>query len=66
MSYEKKIYNNMRRNNPLNMTIEEQIEKVKEEICDTICKYDDGLYAGIISVEELGQICENKCPLRRL
>lgn len=63
---EVKIINNMRRNNPLDMTIEEQIEKVKEEICDTICKHDVELYAGIISVEELGQICENKCPLRRL
>lgn len=63
---EVKIINNMRRNNPLDMTIKEQIEKVKEEICDKICKYDAGLYAGTINVEELGQICENKCPLRRL
>ena len=31
---EVKIINNMRRNNPLDMTIKEQIEKVKEDCCD--------------------------------
>ena len=62
---EVKIINNMRRNNPLDMTIEEQIEKVKEEICDTICKHVDRANVNITNTEELEQICE-KCPLRRL
>jgi hypothetical protein len=63
---EVKIINNMRRNNPLDMTIEEQIEKVKEEICDTVCKHVDRANEGIINTEELEQICEKECPLRRL
>lgn len=63
---EVKIINNMRRNNPLDMTIEEQIEKVKEEICDTICKHVDRANVSITNTEELEQICENECPLRRL
>ena len=33
---EVKIINNMRRNNPFDMTIKEQIEKVKEDCCNEI------------------------------
>ena len=31
----------MRRNNIADMTITEQIEKVKEDICDEYCKYPE-------------------------
>lgn len=31
---------NRRRNNPQDMTINEQLEKIKEEVCDDICKHD--------------------------
>ena len=32
---------NQRRNNPLDMTVTEQIIKVREEMCDGYCKYPD-------------------------
>lgn len=65
-SHEKvKIINNMRRNNPLDMTIEEQIEKVKEDCCDKICKQLEKANRGEILTDELDSICE-ECPLRRL
>lgn len=62
---EVKIINNMRRNNPLDMTIEEQIEKVKEDCCDKICKQLEKANRGEILTDELDSICE-ECPLRRL
>ena len=62
---EVKIINNMRRNNPFDMTIKEQIEKVKEDCCDEICKHLEKARSGHISNEELEAICE-ECPLRRL
>lgn len=63
---EVKIFNNMRRNNPLDMTINEQIEKIKEEICDHICKHPERATSGVTTQEELDDICANECPLRRL
>ena len=62
---EVKIINNMRRNNPLDMTINEQIEKVKEDCCDKICKQLEKANRGEILTDELDSICE-VCPLRRL
>ena len=62
---EVKIINNMRRNNPFDMTIKEQIEKVKEDCCDEICKQLEKANRGQILTDELDSICE-ECPLRRL
>lgn len=60
-----KIYKNLRRNNPFDMTIKEQIEKVKEDCCDENCKHLEKANRGEILTEELDAICE-ECPLRRL
>ena len=58
---------NRRRNNPQDMTIYEQIEKMKEEVCDSICKYRNSKeYRGIYSQETLDEVCEHECPLRKL
>lgn len=58
---------NRRRNNPVDMTIYEQIEKMKEEVCDSICKYRNSKeYRGIYSQETLDEVCEQECPLRKL
>ena len=62
---EVKIINNMRRNNPFDMTIKEQIEKAKEDCCEKICKYHEKANRGEILTDELDSICED-CPLRRL
>lgn len=62
---EVKIINNMRRNNPFDMTIKEQIEKVKEDYCEENCKYLEKANRGEILTDELDSICE-ECPLRRL
>lgn len=56
---------NRRRNNPLEMTIMEQIEKVKEDCCEENCKHLEKARSGHISNEELGVICE-ECPLSKL
>ncbi len=66
MSDEIKIYNNMRRNNPLNMTLVEQVSKVREEVCDNLCKYRERAEHGDISSDDLEGICLNKCPMRYL
>lgn len=62
---EVKIINNMRRNNPFDMTINEQIEKVKEDCCEENCKHLEKARSGHISNEELEAICED-CPLSKL
>ena len=62
---EVKIINNMRRNNPLDMSIKEQIEKVKENCCDEICKHLEKANKGEILTDELNSICE-ECPLSKL
>lgn len=54
---------NRRRNNPLDMTVTEQIIKVREEMCDRFCKYRNDK---LISQETLSAICEFDCPLRKL
>lgn len=56
----------MRRNNIADMTITEQIESIKEQMCNDYCKYPESWDA-----EEHGcelydsDICIN-CPLNRL
>ena len=58
---------NRRRNNPQDMTICEQLEKIKEGVCDDICKYRNSKeYRGILSQESLEEICEHDCPLNKL
>ena len=57
---------NRRRNNPLDMTIEEQIIKAREEVCDSICKYKDQKRHGKLSQHTLDEICKHDCPLKTL
>ena len=55
-----------RRNNPANMTITEQLDAIKEEVCDKICRYPDMVDNGDLT-EELFEIqCNYHCPLRKL
>ena len=46
-------------------TIKEQIEKVKEDCCDEICKHLEKANRGEILTDELNSICED-CPLSKL
>lgn len=57
---------NRRRNNPIDMTLSEQILKAKEEMCDGFCKYTDVKKRGQISQETLDTICKYDCPLNKL
>lgn len=57
---------NQRRNNPSDMTATEMILKVKEEVCDKICKYRAPKYKGYLTQEDLEEICERECPLKKL
>lgn len=58
---------NRRRNNPQDMTICEQVEKIKEEVCDDICKYRNSKdYRELLSQESLEEICNRDCPLNKL
>lgn len=58
---------NRRRNNPQDMTICEQLEQIKEEVCDDICKYRNSKdYRGLMSQESLEEICKHNCPLNKL
>lgn len=50
-----------RKNNTNDMTITEQIEVIRAEICDQICKYRET----VDDEEELYKLCEH-CPLGRL
>ncbi len=70
-----------RKNNPSDMTIREQMERVRDDVCDWICKYnedfnnkiralkgnDQTLKDEIIDVleRELEKHCD-QCPLSRL
>lgn len=62
---------NRRRNNPQDMTIYEQLEKIKEEMCDRYCKYRDRFRndadsnLSILNQEQMDCLC-NCCPLTRL
>lgn len=57
---------NRRRNNPQDMTLEEQIIKAREEACDSICKYKDQRKHGKLSQQTLDEICKNDCPFKKL
>lgn len=58
---------NRRRNNPEDMKVSEMVAKIKEEVCDNICKYRNSKeYRGIYSQETLDEICEHECPLIKL
>lgn len=56
---------NRRRINPQNMTIYEQLEKIKEEMCDSYCKYIMLNRNGDISNQRFDECC-NHCPLNKL
>ena len=56
---------NQRRNNPAEMTIYEQLEKIKEEMCDSYCKYIMLNGNGDLSNDRLMEKC-NCCPLNKL
>lgn len=61
-----KMEHNRRRNNPIEMTLSEQILKAKSEMCREYCKYTDVKRRGEISQETLDDICEYDCPLNKL
>lgn len=52
----------MRKNNKLDMTVREQLEQIKAEICDKYCKYTNFVE---LEPDELEKECEY-CPLRKL
>ena len=60
----------MRRNNVLNMTVTEQIAKIKNDVCDYVCKYRE-YYADKYPEEKalflasLQGFC-HECPLNKL
>ena len=55
-----------RRNNPIDMTLSEQILKAKEEMCRDYCRYTNIKKRGEISQETLEDICDHDCPLNKL
>ena len=52
----------MRKNNKLDMTIIEQLEQIKAEICDKYCKYTNFVE---LEPDELEKECEY-CPFTKL
>jgi hypothetical protein len=52
----------MRKNNKLDMTIIEQLEQIKAEICDSYCKYTNFIE---LEPDELEKECEH-CPFINL
>ena len=59
------MINAQRRNNPEDMTVTEHLHKIKEEICDNICKSREK-GGRLYSQEQLDEVCEHDCPLRKL
>lgn len=59
-----------RRHNKADMSIQEQIESIKERICDNYCKYPGIYYGQIKDVDEAQKCMENAecfdCPLNQL
>lgn len=49
----------MRRNNKLDMTVTEQIQAIKEDMCNKNCKYHGK------KTEEAKEKCQ-ECPLKKL
>ncbi|MBQ1294566.1 MAG: hypothetical protein IIY21_11035 [Clostridiales bacterium] len=56
---------NQRRNNPAEMTIYEQLEKIKEEVCTRYCRYALRNRNGHMSNKLLDDTC-TRCPLNKL
>ena len=50
----------MRRNNVGDMTIREQLSKIKEDICEKYCKYRAKLKG-----KDLNEVCRD-CPVRKI
>lgn len=50
----------MRRNNVGDMTIREQLSKVKEDICKDYCRFKRRLKG-----EDLNEVCRD-CPVRKI
>ena len=60
----------MRQNNKADMTVTEQIEAIKEQICDDYCKHTEAYLSCYKDPDEaqqklLADMC-NFCPLTRL
>lgn len=55
-----------RKNNPAEMTIAEQLEALKEEVCDKLCKYPEMADHEEITQEDFDMKCEFYCPLRKI
>lgn len=59
----------MRKNNLEDMTVIEQIENIKEKICDDYCKYREDAFSKNKDTDKaedyLLDYCDN-CPVRRL
>ncbi len=55
-----------RMNNPAEMTIVEQIESAKEEVCDNICKIPVLVRWGELDHEKAEGFCDKECPLKKL
>ena len=57
----------MRRKNIADMTITEQIESIKEQMCNDYCKYPDTWDAEKEGCELWdSDLCAKECPLNRL
>ena len=57
----------MRRKNIADMTITEQIESIKEQMCNDYCKYPDNWDAEKEGCELWdSNLCAKECPLNRL
>lgn len=68
--YEKKYEKNMRRNNILNMTVTEQIAKIKKDVCYYACKYrefykDKCREDDVLFLASMQGYC-HECPLNKL
>ena len=49
----------------INMSIYEQLQAIKEEMCDKYCFYQKEPYTLAFSQRDIENICE-RCPLTRL
>ena len=54
----------MRKNNIEDMDVTEILTLVKEEICDSVCKYQEGFDKNQITKDELDIMCANCCTRR--
>lgn len=47
---------------PLSLLKQDETEKIKFEICDRICKYED---RGFLTIEDVGAICK-ECVVNKI